>query len=61
MAIRADRLVVSHTSNRIITHFFTATQNTTERVEEKNKWTNAGLNQLQAQEGLLGFMAYQPL
>ena len=33
------------------THFFTATQNTTERMEEKNKRTNIGLCQLQAQEG----------
>ena len=32
---------------RRITHFFTATQNTTERVEEKNKRTNTDLGQLQ--------------
>ena len=31
-----------------ITHFFTDTQNTTERVEEKNKRTNTDLGQLQA-------------
>ena len=36
---------------RDITHFFTDTQNTTERVEEKNKWTNTDLGQLQVQEG----------
>ena len=34
-----------------ITHFFIGTQSTTERVEEKNKRTNTGLSQLQAQEG----------
>ena len=33
-----------------ITYFFTDTRNTTERVEEKNKWTNTDLGQLQAQE-----------
>ena len=36
---------------RGITHFFMDTQNTTERVEEKNKQTNTDLGQLQAQEG----------
>ena len=36
--------------SRGITHFFTATQSTTERVEEKNKRTNTDLGQLQAQE-----------
>ena len=35
---------------RDITHFFTDTQSTTERVEEKNKRTNTDLGQLQAQE-----------
>ena len=35
---------------RGITHFFTDTQNTTERVEEKNKRTNTELDQLQEQE-----------
>ena len=35
---------------RGITHFFTETQNTIERVEEKNKRTNTDLGQLQAQE-----------
>ena len=37
---------------RGITHFFTDTQNTTEKIEEKNKRTNTDLGQLQAQEGL---------
>ena len=37
---------------RGITHFFTATQNTTERVKVKNKRRNTGLGQLQALEGL---------
>ena len=36
---------------RGITYFFTDTQNTTERVEEKNKQTNMNLGQLQVQEG----------
>ena len=37
--------------SRGITHFFTDTQNTTKRVEEKNKQTSMGLGQLQVQEG----------
>ena len=37
-------------SDQSITHFITATQNTTERVEEKIKRTNTGLGQLQGQE-----------
>ena len=36
---------------RGITHFFMDTQNTTERMEEKNKRTNTDLGQLQLQEG----------
>ena len=36
---------------RGITHFFMDTQNTTERVEEKDKRTNTGLGELQALEG----------
>ena len=31
-------------------HLFTDTQSTTEKVAEKNKWTNSDLGQLQAQE-----------
>ena len=34
-----------------ISHFFPDTQNTTEKVEEKNKRTSTDLGQLQAQEG----------
>ena len=51
MAIRSDRLVVSHTSDQGTTHFFTDTRSTSESVEEKNKQTITGLSQLQAQEG----------
>ena len=37
--------------SHLLPHFFTDTQSTTERVEEKNKRTNTDLGQLQVQEG----------
>ena len=43
-------MVIYWFPTRGITHFFTDTQNTTERVEEKNKRTNTDLGQLQVQE-----------
>ena len=38
-------------SDRGITHFFTATRNTTEGVGEKEQTNNMDLGQLQVQEG----------
>ena len=43
-------LVVFLISGRRYLTFFTDTQSTTQRVEEKNKWTNTNLGQLQAQK-----------
>ena len=43
-------VVVFLISDRGYLTFFTDTQSTTERVEEKNKPTNTDLGQLQAQE-----------
>ena len=49
--LRSERPVVFLISDHgHYIHFFTDTQNTTERVEEKNKRTNTDLGQLQARE-----------